>query len=260
MAEQTYEQVAGLQVAQVLYRFVEDEALPGSGVEPAKFWQGLSDLVNELGPRNAALLARREDLQRTIDGWHRDHPGAGFDPAEYRAFLEEIEYLEPEGPDFLVDTEGVDTEIAEVAGPQLVVPVDNARYALNAANARWGSLYDAVYGTDVMGDSPPDGPYDPVRGDRVIAWVRALLDDVMPLASGSHADAEAYAVVGGHVEATLESGARARGWRCPISSPATAATRPPPRPCCCARTGSTSSCRSTASTRSARSTRPASPT
>ena len=208
MAEHTYTQVAGLQVATTLYRFIEDEALPGSGVESAAFWRGLSELVNDLGPRNAALLARREDLQRAIDGWHREHPGAGFDPADYRGFLEEIEYLEPEGPDFLIDTEGVDPEIAEVAGPQLVVPVDNARYALNAANARWGSLYDAVYGTDVMGDSPPGGPYDPVRGDRVIAWVRALLDDLIPLASGSHADVEQYAIVAGHVEATLPGGAR----------------------------------------------------
>ena len=259
MAEHTYEQVAGLQVATTLYRFIEDEALPGSGVESAAFWQGLSELVNELGPRNAALLARREELQGAIDGWHREHPGAGFDPADYRGFLEEIEYLEPEGPDFLIDTEGVDPEIAEVAGPQLVVPVDNARYALNAANARWGSLYDAVYGTDVMGDSPPDGPYDPVRGDRVIAWVRALLDNLIPLASGSHADVEGYAVVAGHLQATLPGGAR-RGSRCPISSPATAATRPLPRRCCCVRTGCISSCRSTDSTPSARSTGPASPT
>ena len=207
MAEQSYEQVARIRVASELYRFVEDEALPGSGVEPATFWAALSDLVNDFGPRNAALLDRREALQTAIDGWHREHPGPDFDPAEYKAFLEEIEYLEPEGPDFLIDTTGVDGEIAELPGPQLVVPVDNARYALNAANARWGSLYDAVYGTDVMGDTAPEGPYDPARGDRVIAWVRALLDDVTPLASGSHADVEAYAVVGGHLQASLAGGA-----------------------------------------------------
>ena len=209
MAEQSYEEVAEIQVASELYRFVEDEALPGSGVEPATFWAALSALVNEFGPRNAALLERRAALQTAIDGWHREHPGADFAPSAYKAFLEEIEYLEPEGPDFLIDTEGVDAEIAELSGPQLVVPVDNARYALNAANARWGSLYDAVYGTDVMGDTAPAGPYDPGRGDRVIAWVRALLDDVTPLASGSHADVAQYAVAGGHLRVTLSDGTQA---------------------------------------------------
>ena len=208
MADQADVQVAGLEVAGELYRFVEDEALPGSGVDSETFWQGLSDLIHDFGPRNRALLDRREALQTAIDGWHREHPGGDFDPSAYHAFLEEIDYLEPEGPDFLIDTEGVDTEIAELPGPQLVVPVTNARYALNAANARWGSLYDAVYGTDTMGDLPPAGPYDPVRGDRVIAWVRALLDDVTPLESGSHADVQAYAVEGGHLRASLPGGGR----------------------------------------------------
>ena len=208
MTEQSYEEVAGLDVATELYRFVEDEALLGSGVASEAFWQGLSALIHDFGPRNRALLERREELQHAIDGWHREHPGAGMDPGEYRGFLEEIAYLEPEGPDFLIDTENVDAEIAELPGPQLVVPVTNARYALNAANARWGSLYDAVYGTDVMGDLPVAGPYDPARGDRVIAWVRALLDDVTPLASGSHADVEAYAVEGGRFRVALAGGER----------------------------------------------------
>ena len=192
VGDQSYEQVAGLDVATELYRFVEHEALAGSGVASAAFWEGLSALIHDFGPRNGALLERREELQQAIDGWHREHPGADIDLQEYRGFLEELSYLEPEGPDFLIETENVDTEIAELPGPQLVVPVTNARYSLNAANARWGSLYDAVYGNDVLGDVAPAGPYDPARGDRVIAWVRALLDDVTPLASGSHADVEAY--------------------------------------------------------------------
>ena len=194
--------VADLAVAPVLHRFVEDEALPGLEVDPAAFWQGLADLIHDFAPRNRALLERREELQSAIDAWHRRHR-EDFDPTDYRAFLEESGYLEPGGDDFSIETEHVDDEIAHLPGPQLVVPVTNARYALNAANARWGSLYDAVYGTDVLGDSPPDGPYDPARGERVIAWARALLDDVVPLAAGSHADATAYTVVDGHLNVEL---------------------------------------------------------
>ena len=152
------------------------------------------------------MLDRREELQSALDGWHRRYRGDDFDETSYRAFLEELGYLEPEGEDFSINTENVDDEIARLPGPQLVVPVTNARYALNAANARWGSLYDAVYGTDALGDLPPDGSYDPARGERVIAWVRALLDDVTPLASGSHADTEAYAVVDGQLTVTLHGG------------------------------------------------------
>ena len=199
-------QVAGLHVAAVLHRFIEDEALPGSGVESAPFWDGLSSLIHDHAPRNRALLDRRDELQSALDGWHRRHRGDDFDETSYRAFLEELGYLEPEGEDFSINTENVDDEIARLRGPQLVVPVTNARYALNAANARWGSLYDAVYGTDALGDLPPDGPYDAARGERVIAWVRALLDDVTPLASGSHADTEAYAVVDGQLTVTLHGG------------------------------------------------------
>ena len=187
-------QVAGLAVAPVLHRFVEQEALPGLDVDSERFWEGLASLFREFAPRNRALLERREELQSAIDAWHLRHRDEGFDQTSYRAFLEESGYLEPEGADFSIDTEHVDDEIAHIPGPQLVVPITNARYSLNAANARWGSLYDAVYGTDVLGDEPPEGPYDPARGERVIAWARALLDDIVPLGSGSHADATAYVV------------------------------------------------------------------
>jgi malate synthase len=200
-------QVADLAVAPVLHRFVEEEALPGLDVQPATFWQGLADLIHDFGPRNRVLLERREELQSALDAWHLRHQNDDFDPTSYRAFLEESGYLEPEGDDFSIDTEHVDDEIAHIPGPQLVVPITNARYSLNAANARWGSLYDAVYGTDVLGDAPPEGPYDPARGDRVIAWARALLDDVVPLTSGSHADAEAYVVADGHLSVTLSADA-----------------------------------------------------
>ncbi len=172
---------AGLSIHRDLHAFCQEEALPGSGVTPEAFWAGLAGLVADFGPRNAELLERRQVLQRAIDDWHLQRTGQSHDPGGYRRFLEEIGYLVPDGLPFTVDTEHVDDEIALVPGPQLVVPVTNARYALNAANARWGSLYDALYGTDALGDSPPPGPYDPARGDRVIAWVRAFLDDVAPL-------------------------------------------------------------------------------
>ena len=206
MSNRDQVELAGLSVAGVLHRFIEEEALPDSGVGSETFWQGLSDLVHDYGPRNRAALEHREALQTALDGWHREHRGDDFDPSAYRAFLEELSYLEPEGPDFLIDTENVDAEIADLPGPQLVVPVTNARYALNAANARWGSLYDVFYGTDALGDSPPPGPYDAVRGDRVIARVRALLDEIFPLANGSHVDAEAYRVEAGHLQVALGKG------------------------------------------------------
>jgi malate synthase len=200
----------GLQVARPLYELIEREALPVAGVESDGFWQGLSTLVHEFGPRNRALLARRDELQARIDAWHRAHRGAGaVDAAEYKAFLVDIGYLVPEGPDFAIDTAHVDPEIASIPGPQLVVPVMNARYALNAANARWGSLYDALYGTDAMGDLPRPGAYDAERGARVIAWARTFLDAVAPLAGARHADVVAYRVDGGRLVAELGGGSTA---------------------------------------------------
>ncbi len=196
----------GLQVARSLHDMIEREALPGTGIASDQFWKGLSGLVHEKGPRNRALLARRDALQSKIDAWHREHREAPHDQAAYTAFLSEIGYLVPEGPDFAVETANVDPEIATIPGPQLVVPVMNARYALNAANARWGSLYDALYGTDAMGDAPQPGGYDPVRGARVIAWAKAFLDQVAPLARGSHADVAAYRVAGGELKADTPDG------------------------------------------------------
>ena len=196
----------GLRVARALHDLLEHEALPQSGVEPDAFWRGFAELVHDFGPRNRALLARRDELQARIDGWHRAHRGGAFDARAYRAFLEEIGYLVPEGSDFTIDTRGVDPEIASMPGPQLVVPVMNARYALNAANARWGSLYDALYGTDAMGDLPPAGGYDTARGARVIAWARRFLDEAAPLAAGSHARARAYRVEGARLVVELDDG------------------------------------------------------
>ena len=184
----------GLQVDTRLVRFVEDRALPGTGIAPDAFWAGLSSLVHDLGPENRVLLTRRDDLQAKIDAWHIAHRARPHDHEAYKAFLQEIGYLLPEGEDFQIDTADADPEIALMPGPQLVVPITNARYALNAANARWGSLFDALYGTDAMGSAPPKGGYDRGRGARVVARVRVFLDDAFPIAGGSHADARRYHV------------------------------------------------------------------
>ncbi len=192
----------GVEVAAVLRDFLEREVLPGTGVVAGAFWSGLATMLRELAPLNAALLAKRDDLQARLDAWHRRHPGAAGFGAPYEALLREIGYLVPEGPAFEIGTANVDAEIAALAGPQLVVPVSNARYALNAANARWGSLYDALYGTDAIPDS--DGAargtgFNPVRGQRVVAYGREVLDQYFPLAAGSHRDASSYRVVDGRL-------------------------------------------------------------
>jgi len=203
----------GLQVDARMVEFVEDQALPGTGIAPDRFWQGFADAVSALGPVNRALLETRDAMQARIDDWHRARKGRPHDAEAYRAFLREIGYLLPEGPDFTIRTAGVDPEIAQVPGPQLVVPVMNARYALNAANARWGSLYDALYGTDALGDAPAGRDYDPARGARVIAWAKAFLDDVAPLAKGSHADVTRYCVRDGQLSPALKDPAQFAGFR-----------------------------------------------
>ena len=193
----TYVTRAELQVEDVLARFVEEQALPGSGVEAGGFWAGFSALVHEMGPKNRALLAKREDLQARIDAWHISHRNAPHDATAYAGFLRAIGYTLPEGEAFQIETVGVDPEIATIPGPQLVVPITNARYALNAANARWGSLYDALYGTDAMGSLPPAGGYEPGRGARVVARARVFLDEAFPIAGSSHANVARYWVKDG---------------------------------------------------------------
>ncbi|MFT5649587.1 MAG: malate synthase [Yoonia sp.] len=182
----------GLQVDPQLVDFLEGQALPGTGVSVDAFWAGFSAIVHDLGPRNLALLEKREAIQGQIDAWHIANPSA--DAATYRAFLREIGYLIPEGDDFTIETANVDPEIASIAGPQLVVPITNARFALNAANARWGSLYDGFYGTDAMGSKPPAGGYNQGRGARVVARARVFLDEAFPIDGTSHADARRYSV------------------------------------------------------------------
>ena len=201
-----------LQVATCLYRFIEEKVLPGTGVSAAAFWSGFDALVHDLTPKNAALLAERDRLQAELDQWHRAHPGPITDIAAYRAHLEAIGYLVPQPASFTAATANVDAELALQAGPQLVVPVLNARYALNAANARWGSLYDALYGTDAIPDTDGasrggDG-YNKVRGAKVVAFARAFLDQAAALATGSHADATRYAVDQGQLVVTLKDGTR----------------------------------------------------
>ena len=192
---------AGLNVAALLATFVEDAALPGTGVSADAFWTGFSNIVHELGPKNRALLGKRSDIQSQVDSWHVARRGQDHDAATYTDFLKEIGYLVPEGAPFSIDTANVDPEIAMLPGPQLVVPITNARFALNAANARWGSLYDALYGTDALGDLPRGKGYDAERGSRVIAWARSHLDQAVPLASGSWAEIDGLSVVDGELVA-----------------------------------------------------------
>ena len=208
MSEVERVSVAGLKVAKVLCDFVVHEVIPGTGIDAASFWRGLDDIISRFAPLNHKLLQRRDELQAKIDEWYRGRHGRDMDEAADKAFLQDIGYLVPEGPPFRIDTANVDVEIAAVAGPQLVVPISNARYALNAANARWGSLYDALYGSDAIprdGETPSKG-YDPERGKRVIAWARHFLDEAVPLASGSHADVRKYSIDAGALSATLDDG------------------------------------------------------
>ncbi|MDQ2989403.1 MAG: malate synthase G [Pseudomonadota bacterium] len=199
----------GLKVAQSLQRFVETEALPGSGLDKEAFWSGFSAIVHELAPQNRALLAERDRFQAALDQWHRGHPGPVQDMGAYRSFLESIGYIVPAPAKVQATTENVDSEIAEQAGPQLVVPLSNARYALNAANARWGSLYDALYGTDAIPEAngaERGATFNPKRGKLVVAFARQVLDEAAPLASGSHAAATRYEVKGGTLVVSLEAG------------------------------------------------------
>ncbi len=202
-------QVGNYRVARSLYDFITNEALPGTGLDPDSFWAGVDKVVTDLSARNTELLARRAELQAAIDKWHRHRVIGGIDPGEYRQFLTDIGYLLPEPADFTITTSGVDPEITGTAGPQLVVPILNARFALNAANARWGSLYDALYGTDVI--SEDDGAtkgkgYNKIRGDKVIAYARRFLDDAVPLASGSYAAVTRFMVSDGELEVGLADG------------------------------------------------------
>lgn len=203
MSEQ-YKDKAGLKIGEPLFDFVVNEALPGSGVGPEEFWAGLAGLITDFAPRNKELLETRASMQTAINAFHKS--GEPYDPRTYRAFLEELGYLVPQGPEFTIETTGVDPEVASVPGPQLVVPVMNARYAINAANARWGSLYDALYGTDALGDLPEPGPYSAARGARVIAWSKQFLDSAIPLNQGTHADVTAYSVSEGALVASMADG------------------------------------------------------
>ena len=187
--------VAGMSVAEELFDFIESQVLPGLSVTSDQFWTGLSKLTHELGPKNRALLAERETMQAKIDQWHINNRGEKYDPVKYRAFLTEIDYIVAEPDEFEISTKNVDPEIASIPGPQLVVPIMNARYALNAANARWGSLYDAMYGTNAIGDLPLSAVYNAERGKRVIAWTKDYLDRVVPLAHGSHAKVDRYKII-----------------------------------------------------------------
>nr|WP_296766347.1 malate synthase G [Rhodococcus sp. (in: high G+C Gram-positive bacteria)] len=215
--------VGGLQVAKVLYDFVSNEALPGTGVDAEQFWSGAEAVITDLGPKNKALLAVRDEIQGKVDAWHGEHAGPDYDRAAYKAFLKEIGYLRDEPADFHITTSGVDTEITSTAGPQLVVPVLNARFAINASNARWGSLYDALYGTDAIpetGGAEKGSSYNKVRGDKVIAFARDFLDEAAPLASGSHVGTTKYVLQSSDAQAVSLTVTLADGTETGLKDPA----------------------------------------
>ena len=201
-----------LQVATVLYNFIQDKVLPGTGIAPEVFWKGFDAIVADLAPKNIALLAERDRLQAALDAWHKAHPGPITDMPAYKAMLEQIGYLVPSPKKVKVTTANVDAELAKQAGPQLVVPVLNARYALNAANARWGSLYDALYGTDVISEEKgcekvgKKGGYNPKRGNKVIEYARHVLDRTAPLKKGSHVGSTGYRIKDGQLVVSLKEG------------------------------------------------------
>ena len=194
----------GLKVDSVLENFIESEALPGTNISSESFWKGFSKLIKDLSIKNKSLLEKREKLQSQIDNWHIERKGKPHDKESYISFLKEIGYLVPEGPKFNIETSNIDPEIANISGPQLVVPIMNARYALNAANARWGSFYDAIYGTDVMGDLPPDGGYNADRGTRVIIFAKDHLDEITPLVDCSWKDITNIEVINNDLHLTAD--------------------------------------------------------
>ena len=204
-------QKGGLQIEKILFDLIENDVIPGTGVAPETYWASFDEIVHELGPKNKALLQQRDKIQAQVDAWHLERKGQSIDAVEYKAFLTDIGYLVPEGEDFTVSTQNVDAEIATIAGPQLVVPVMNARYALNAANARWGSLYDALYGTDVIAEeegAEKGTGFNPVRGDRVIAYAKQFLNKTTPLSAGTHEEATLYAIDNGQLQVTLANGSK----------------------------------------------------
>jgi malate synthase len=216
----THEDRAGLKVSGELIALIEQDVLPGLGLDAATFWTGASAIFERFSPENRALLARRDALQVQIDDWHRARQGQPYDVGASETFLREIGYLVQEPAAFSIGTDGVDAEIARMAGPQLVVPVLNARFLLNAANARWGSLYDALYGTDALGDLPTGGGYDPARGARVVARAKAFLDEAAPLAVGSHADVTGWSVVDGALSPALKNAGQFVGFTGEAAAPA----------------------------------------
>src|SRR6266545_4829696 len=231
-----YVRIGSLSVAKALHEFIQQAAAPGTSISAEAFWSGFAELLRECGTRNRQLLQVRDELQSRIDQYHRERSGEPLDLGDYERFLRDIGYVLPEGNDFAIRTTNIDDEIAVVAGPQLVVPLSNARYALNAANARWGSLYDALYGTDAIpedGGATRTGTYNKIRGERVVARGRAMLDETVPLARGSHRDVVSYSVEGANLLVRRRDGT-STGLAQPGQTPVIGVRRARHRRCCCA--------------------------